>query len=592
MQHIPHFISFASKIPVMERKISPTDYLRLIAIGLLATGSIFFLALFFISCDDEDTPPQLSIASFSPTSGKPGVAVTITGTGFSETAASNTVEFDGVSAAVISSTSTTISATVPAGATSGKISVTTGGATALSSDDFTVISHTITSVAPASGLIGAPITITGTDFNTTPANNIVKFNNTTATVTASTTTTLSVTVPPGATTGKITVTIDGITATSAEDFTVVFPPTLTSFTPASGLPALSTGYAGEEVTITGTNFSTTPANNTVKFNGTSATVTSSSATQIKAHVPTGATTGKISVTVNTITVESANSFTVQAVNTWITRADLGGDPRAGAAGFAIGDKIYIGTGQTTGNGNKKDFWEYNATSNTWTQKADFPGESRNGASGFAIGSKGYLGIGFSLGSSLKDFYEYNPATNQWTPIKDFEGSGRSGATSFTIGSKGYIARGTTGLELNELWEYDAVTNDWTQKANVGGAGRSFCQAFVVNGKAYISGGQGSSSKDFWEYNPTTNEWTAKADFGGTHVNHAAAFSIGSKGFLLGSGNKELWEYNPATNEWTKKADLIGTGRSSALGFNVGNYGYVMTGTTGTYLKDNYQYTPQ
>jgi N-acetylneuraminic acid mutarotase len=576
----------------MERKISPAAYLRLILFGLLATGSIFFLALFLISCDDEETPPHLTVTGFSPVSGKVGAAVTINGTGFSETPASNTVEFNGVSATVISSTSTSISTTVPSGATTGKISVGTGGVSASSADDFTVIHHTITSFTPTSGLIGAPVTITGTDFNTTPGNNIVKFNNTAATVTASTATTLSVTVPAGSTTGEISVSINGITVTSTEDFIVVIPPTLTSFTPASGLPALSTGYVGDEVTITGTNFSTTPANNVVKFNGTAATVTSSTATQIKANVPTGATTGKISVTVNTITVESANTFTVNAVNTWITRADLTGDPRASAAGFVIGEKIYIGTGQTTGNGNKKDFWEYNTANNAWTQKADFPGESRNGASGFAIGSKGYLGIGYSLGSSLKDFYEYNPANNQWTAIKDFEGSGRSGATSFTIGSKGYIARGTTGLELNELWEYDPAANDWTQKANVGGAGRSFCYAFVVNGKAYISGGQGSSSKDFWEYNPATNEWTAKADFGGTHVSHAAAFSIGSKGFLLGAGNKELWQYNSATNEWTKKADLIGTARASALGFNVGNYGYVMMGTTGTFLKDNYQYTPQ
>jgi N-acetylneuraminic acid mutarotase len=576
----------------MERKISPVEYLRLIAIGLLVTGSIFFLALFFISCDDEESPPQLAITSFSPTSGKVGTAVTITGTGFSETATSNTINFNGVAATVITSTSTTISTTVPVGATTGKISIGTGGATASSPDDFTVIAHTITSFAPTSGLIGASITITGTDFSTTPANNVVKFNNTTATVTAATATTLSVTVPAGATTGKITVTLNGLTATSAEDFIVVIPPTFTSFTPATGLPALSTGYVGDEVTITGTNFSTTPANNVVMFNGTAATVTSSTATQIKANVPSGATTGKISVTVNTITVESSNTFTVHSVNSWITRADLTGDPRGGAAGFAIGEKIYIGTGQTTGNGNKKDFWEYNTASNAWTQKADFPGESRNGASGFAVGSKGYMGIGFSLGVSLKDFYEYNPATNQWAPIKDFEGSGRSGATSFTIGTKGYIARGTTGLELNELWEYDPATNDWTQKANVGGAGRSFCHAFVVNGKAYISGGQGSTSKDFWEYNPATNEWTAKADFAGAHVSQTAGFSIGSKGFFLGAGNKELWQYDPATNQWARKADFSGTGRGSSIGFSVGNYGYVMLGTTGTFLKDNYQYTPQ
>ncbi|MFM8833453.1 MAG: IPT/TIG domain-containing protein, partial [Cytophagales bacterium] len=39
---------------------------------------------------------------------------------------------------------------------------------------------------------------------------------------------------------------------------------------------------GTSVTITGTNFSTTPANNVVKFNGVTATVTASTATSITA----------------------------------------------------------------------------------------------------------------------------------------------------------------------------------------------------------------------------------------------------------------------------------------------------------------------
>ncbi|MBN1627507.1 MAG: IPT/TIG domain-containing protein, partial [Deltaproteobacteria bacterium] len=42
-------------------------------------------------------------------------------------------------------------------------------------------------------------------------------------------------------------------------------PTIANFAPASG-------QAGDTVTITGTNFSTTPGNNTVKFNGITAVV--------------------------------------------------------------------------------------------------------------------------------------------------------------------------------------------------------------------------------------------------------------------------------------------------------------------------------
>jgi len=79
-------------------------------------------------------------------------------------------------------------------------------------------------------------------------------------------------------------------------------PTITSFTPLSG-------PTGTSVTITGTNFDLTPANNIVKFNGTTAIVTVSTATSITTTVPTGATTGTIEVTVGCNTVTSSTNFT-------------------------------------------------------------------------------------------------------------------------------------------------------------------------------------------------------------------------------------------------------------------------------------------
>ncbi|MCE2995079.1 MAG: BspA family leucine-rich repeat surface protein [Cyclobacteriaceae bacterium] len=84
-------------------------------------------------------------------------------------------------------------------------------------------------------------------------------------------------------------------------------PTITSLTPTSG-------PIGTTVTIIGTNFSTTPANNTVRFNGTIAVVSASTTTSITTSVPTGATTGKISVTVAANTATSANDFTVTSVS--------------------------------------------------------------------------------------------------------------------------------------------------------------------------------------------------------------------------------------------------------------------------------------
>jgi hypothetical protein len=268
---------------------------------------LFLLSLLFftVGCLDNNSKPQ--ITSFTPSSGKAGDTVTITGKHFSTTAADNTVKFNGTTATVTSATSTQIVTAVPAGATTGPITVTVKNKTATSSSNFTVTGlPTITSFTPASGLVSDPVTITGTNFSTTAANNTVKFNGTTATVTSATATQIVTSVPTGATTGTISVTVNGYTATSSSSFTVVFPPTITSFTPGSGL-------VGATVTITGTNFSTTATNNTVKFNGTTTNVTSATATQIVTSVPTGATTGKITVTVGGNTATSSTDFTVTVI---------------------------------------------------------------------------------------------------------------------------------------------------------------------------------------------------------------------------------------------------------------------------------------
>ncbi|MCE9539334.1 MAG: VCBS repeat-containing protein, partial [Bacteroidetes bacterium] len=82
----------------------------------------------------------------------------------------------------------------------------------------------ISSFAPSSGPVGTVVTITGTNFNTTPTNNIVFFGATQATVNAGTTTSLDVTVTVGATYQPISV-LDittGLVAYSKQPFSVTF----------------------------------------------------------------------------------------------------------------------------------------------------------------------------------------------------------------------------------------------------------------------------------------------------------------------------------------------------------------------------------
>src|SRR5262249_37221013 len=71
--------------------------------------------------------PTATIASLSPTTGAVGATVTITGTNFGATQGTSLVKFNGVTATPTSWSATSIATPVPAGATTGNVTVTVGG---------------------------------------------------------------------------------------------------------------------------------------------------------------------------------------------------------------------------------------------------------------------------------------------------------------------------------------------------------------------------------------------------------------------------------------------------------------------------------
>jgi YD repeat-containing protein len=164
---------------------------------------------------------QVSIIEFTPNNGPAGTTVTIYGTAFSTTPSENTVTFNGAAASVTSATATQIVTQVPVDATTGPISVTTPAGTAVSSTPFILGNPTgpnITGFNPTIGVAGTGVTITGTNFDSTYHVNRVQFNNTFATVTASTTTSITTSVPAAAGSGRITVTTPEASAVSSADF--------------------------------------------------------------------------------------------------------------------------------------------------------------------------------------------------------------------------------------------------------------------------------------------------------------------------------------------------------------------------------------
>ena len=243
-----------------------------------------------------------SISLLSPAAGGVGTTVTITGANFGS---SGTVTFNGTSATVTSWNNSSIVTSVPAGATTGNVVVTVNGI-ASSGSPFTVYPQpTISLLKPASGAVGSSVTITGTNFGSLQGTSTVIFPGTTtaASITSWSNTSIVATVPASATgSGNVVVTVNGI-ASAGTSFTVLPTPTI------SGL-STNTGAVGASVTITGTNFGATQGSSTVAFNGKAATsITSWSDTSIVAAVPTGATTGKVVVTVNGV-ASAGTSFTV------------------------------------------------------------------------------------------------------------------------------------------------------------------------------------------------------------------------------------------------------------------------------------------
>jgi hypothetical protein len=237
----------------------------------------------------------LAVSSFSPASGPAGTAVTIDGTGFTGATA---VAFNGVAASFTITSDTALQATVPPGATSGPITVTAPAGSATSASSFSVVNPpAITSFSPTSGPAGTTVTISGSGFTGATA---VAFNGVAAGFTVTSDTAIQATVPSSATTGLISVSAAGGTASSASSFAVVSPPAITSFSPGSG-------PAGTTVTISGTNFTGATA---VTFSGVAASFKITSNTAIQATVPPGAASGPISVSTPAGTATSASSFAV------------------------------------------------------------------------------------------------------------------------------------------------------------------------------------------------------------------------------------------------------------------------------------------
>lgn len=146
------------------------------------------------------------------------------------------------------------------------------------------------------GGIGASIGILGQGFT---SSSVVRFGGVSATsVVLNGSGFLTAVVPAGALTGSVTVSTGASTLSSKQIFHVT--PTLKTFSPSSG-------PVGTPVTVTGSGLTQTTK---VTFNGVSAAFTVSSDEQVTTTVPSGATSGRITITTKGGSAVSTKVFTV------------------------------------------------------------------------------------------------------------------------------------------------------------------------------------------------------------------------------------------------------------------------------------------
>jgi Bacterial Ig-like domain (group 2)/IPT/TIG domain/Beta-propeller repeat/Kelch motif/Galactose oxidase, central domain len=472
-------------------------------------------------------PPPI-ISGLSPASGSPGASVTISGSYFGT--AQGQVSFNGTPAFVTSWADSTITASVPTGATTGSVTVTTQVGLTSNGVSFAV-APAITGLSLNSGPVGATITVSGMSFGATQGSSVVAFNGTIATVTNWTASSISTTVPAGATTGNVVVTVSGVNSNGI-NFRVLPPPVINGISP-------NLGQATTPVTIAGTGFGATRGQSTVTFNGVPAAVTSWSDTSLVSAVPVSATTGNVVVTLDGVASNGVN-FTVAAPTlVSITLTPANSSTLIGATKQFTATGVYI-------DGSTQDL----TASATWTSTNS--SVATISTSGLATGlTAGQVSIQAVVGSTSAS----TPLTVGVFASGGTMNSARSSHTSTVLNSgQVLIAGGSVGSA--ELYDPTSQSFTTTGKPNVNRSGNT--ATLLNDGTVLLVGGfdENGNVASAEIYNPASGTFTFTGSLSAPRTSHSATL-LNDGTVLIAGGFDSNFNvlasteiYNPATGTFT------------------------------------------
>ena len=502
-----------------------------------------------------------TITKLSVTSGLVGTSVTITGTGFGGSQGNSTVTFNGAAATPTSWKSTSIAATVPAGATTGNVVVMVNGGPS-SGVAFTVLPN-ISNLSTASGIAGTPVTITGSGFGNSQGSGTVTFSGVAATTTSWSSTSITALVPIGATGGSGTVVVTvGSVASNTAPFTVV--PNI------AGLSATS-GAIGSVITITGTGFGSNQGASAVTFNNTSAASTNWAAGSITVAVPIGARTGNVVATVGG-TASSGVAFTVLSGGFIATTGQMESSRYGQTATQLTSGQVLIAGGMSS-SGAVNSAELYTASNQTFAA-ANAMNVARWLHTATLLNDGTVLIAGGSSVSSettLNSAEIYNPVAGTFTLLSSTLNTPRVGHTATLLSNGQVLIVGgydpTTGI-IADSELYDPTVQVFVDLGNTNTPRFHHAATLLQDGQVLITGGEtdptpSGAYNNAELFNPTT--WTfssLSASMVSGREGHAASLLndgtvLISGGDLPGAGSLNTAEvFNPTTSTFTAISSVM------------------------------------
>jgi hypothetical protein len=236
-----------------------------------------------------------------------------------------------------------------------------------------------------------------------------------------------------------------------------------------------------------------------------------------------------------------------ATDTWQQKADHPG-AKAGVTAWVANGRLFAGFG-TAGAGPTSNLYEYLPASDSWVTRLGVQGGGFAYAAGFAIGNTLYVGPE----SGSNTMRAYDVVSGQWSTVAAFPGLWRSYHTAFVVDGKGYMGGGRTENDevLSDWWSYDPLTDTWSSIAALQ-PGTDESSACTVNGMGYVLNA-GSGQGDLFRYDPVGDQWVPEGGLPIYRLSRGSMFSIGDKGYhafglkrVLANlvPSSELWSFSP------------------------------------------------